>query len=53
MYDWTLGRFRAVTAALRRLLHEPSQGDVPMVKPWYDETTSWKVCKVGREMKAL
>jgi hypothetical protein len=43
---------RAVAAALRRFLHDSSQGEVPMVKPWEEETTLWKVWSMGREMSA-
>ena len=43
MYDCVAGRFRAVAAALRRYLQEASQGEVPIVKPWEEETTVWKV----------
>jgi hypothetical protein len=52
MYDCTAGRFRAVAAAFRRCLQDSSHGDVPIVKPWELETTLWKVCRVGREIRA-
>jgi hypothetical protein len=52
MYDCTAGRFRAVAAALRRFLHDSSHGEVPIVNPCEEETTVWKVCNVGREMRA-
>jgi hypothetical protein len=52
MYDCTAGRFSAVAAALRRFLHDSSQGEVPIVKPWDEETTVWNVCSMGREMRA-
>src|SRR5690242_21015696 len=52
MYDCTAGRLRAVAAALRRFLHDSTQGDVPIVKPWEADTTLWKVWSMGREMRA-
>ena len=44
--------FSAVAAALRRRLHDSSQGEVPMVKFAESETTVWKVCSLGREISA-
>lgn len=52
MYDCVAGRLSAVAAALRRCLHDSSHGDVPMVKPCELDTTVWKVCSVGREIRA-
>lgn len=52
MYDCTAGRFKAVAAAFRRCLQDSSQGEVPIVKPWELDTTVWKVCNVGLEIKA-
>ena len=43
---------RAVAAAFRRCLQLSSHGDVPIVKPWDEETTVWNVCYVGREINA-
>lgn len=40
-----------MAAARRRDLHEASQGEVPIVKPCEEETTVWKVWRVGREMR--
>lgn len=50
IYVCTAGRFSAVAAALRRALHDSSHGEVPIVNPSEDETTVWKVCRVGREI---
>jgi hypothetical protein len=52
MYDWTAGRFRAVAAAFRRCLQLSSHGEVPIVKPCELDTTLWKVCRVGRDIRA-
>ena len=52
MYDCTAGLLSAVAAALRRRLHDSSQGDVPIVKPCELDTTVWKVCSVGLEIRA-
>ena len=41
-----------MAAARRRALQLGSQGEVPIVKPWEEETTVWKVWRVGREMRA-
>jgi len=52
MYVCTAGLFRAVAAAFLRFLQDSSHGEVPMVKAADAETTVWKVCSVGLEIRA-
>jgi len=51
MYDCTAGLFSAVAAAFLRALQDSSHGDVPIVNPSDEDTTVWKVCRVGREIR--
>jgi len=52
MYERVAGTFKAVAAALRRLLQDSSQGEVPIVKFEESETRVWNVWRVGREISA-